>query len=1191
MRLVRLQHATLTLSLLASACFLANTTCIPARAQSAVTGALSGVVSDVSGAVVPNAKVVVTDASTDAKQTVITNAEGRYTVGLLKPGLYKVTATAQSLKSDTMQITVVLGTTVPADIRVSPTGNSEVIEVTSTSLPLVDTQNVALATTFSEQQIQELPTPGGDVSTVAFTAPGVVVNAGGMYGNFSSDGLPGISNLLVLNGYDNMDPFLNLGNSGSSNLTLGQGELAEATVIQNGYNAQYGRVAGAIINYTTRSGGNRFHGEADYNYNGSVLNANGWFNQFLGAPRPHAVSNQWAANAGGPIIKDKLFFFTDYEGLHYVLPDSSGPVTFPSPQLQAYVLSNVPAVAQPFYAQSFAAYQSAPAYASAVPVTTGSAATQDASGNLGCGSNAAVPGTGGTLFYGGLAGTSTGAGGTFGVDTPCMTVGHAQANNINIEWLLTNRVDWNVSDKQKIYGRIKVDRGSQPTFTSFINPLFSAVSIQPEDEGQFNDTYILSSNKTNVFVITSSWYSAYFGPANTTASYAELPMFLIPDDGLDGSGVNGSPGLPLLGVPFDLTQGRDSTMYQFIDDFSWIEGKHTFKFGENFRRALIDDYDQRIDTIFPEGVELSLGDFAGGYVQSVNTATPSLWGALGYNNFNQAYTTAPTAHLALYNIGAYAQDEYQALPTLKLTFGVRIDRTGNPLCNGNCFSSYEGAFQSGAATLTSPFNTANGGPLNAAAAHPFPSVQTINFQPRFGFNYAFNDKTELRGGVGIFADLYPASFLDGPIQNFPNVNVETVYSGALAPSGAGSVGAFTAAGNAAIQSGFSTGQSVQQINTAETAAGIPFAPPNINAYFPGRFKVPEYAEYSMQLERQITRSDAVVLTYAGNFGYDEIVTNPYVNASSGGFNNATGGWAAVAPFAGLSTTPPDQRFSRVTSFTNDAHSNFNGALASYKHSGHGLTGQLSYTYSHALDTISNGGVGLPANTVSQLNQLTPNLGPGNLNYSNADYDVRNDLVGDAVYDEPYHSPNKLLNSVAGGWIVGFKTYYRSGEPFSITNGGVLGSFHTLGTSLMAQTLPGINRHNILNPTGSNPHSCSYVDCMDASGGATASQFVPYTSQDTFGNLRRNAIFGPHYVDSDVSLLKKLVTAEGLTLEIGANAYNLFNHVNFAPPVSDVSLGSFGQIQSAVAPPTSPYGSFQGAAVTQRLLQIHGKITF
>jgi hypothetical protein len=190
-----------------------------------------------------------------------------------------VTASAESLKSDTLQLTVILGTTVPGDIKVTPTGSSTVVEVTSTSAPLMDTQNVALATTFNEEQIQELPTPGGDVTTVAFTAPGVVMNAGGSYGNFSSDGLPGISNLFVLNGFDNQDPFLNLNNSGSSNLTLGQGELAEATVIQNAYNSQYGRAAGAIIQYTTKSGGNRFHGEADYNWNGTALNANGWFNE------------------------------------------------------------------------------------------------------------------------------------------------------------------------------------------------------------------------------------------------------------------------------------------------------------------------------------------------------------------------------------------------------------------------------------------------------------------------------------------------------------------------------------------------------------------------------------------------------------------------------------------------------------------------------------------------------------------------------------------------------------------------------------------------------------------------------------------------------------------------------------------------------------------------------------------------
>ena len=297
MRFLRLQNAALALSLMAVVGLMLNTTAPVAYAQTAVTGGLSGTVSDGTGAVVPGATVVVVDTGTDSKQTVKSNAEGRYTVSSLKPGLYKVTASAESLKSDTVEVSVIIGTTVPADIKVTPTGSNTVVEVTSTSLPLVDTQNVALATTFNEEQIQDLPTPGGDVTTVAFTAPGVVVNAGGAYGNFSSDGLPGISNLFVLNGFDNQDPFLNLNNSGSSNLTLGQGELAEATVVQNGYNSQYGRAAGAVINYTTKSGGNKFHGMADYNWNGSVLNANGWYNENnevasgLANTRPHAVSN------------------------------------------------------------------------------------------------------------------------------------------------------------------------------------------------------------------------------------------------------------------------------------------------------------------------------------------------------------------------------------------------------------------------------------------------------------------------------------------------------------------------------------------------------------------------------------------------------------------------------------------------------------------------------------------------------------------------------------------------------------------------------------------------------------------------------------------------------------------------------------------------------------------------------------
>jgi len=1157
-----------------------------AYAQTAVTGAISGTVTDASGGAIPGAQVTIVDTATDAKQTVVTNEEGRYTVGLLKPSQYKITATSASLKSDTVQVEVVLGTTVPGDIRVTPTGDTTIIDVNATTVPLLDTQNVALSTTFNEEQIQELPTPGGDVTTIAFTAPGVVVNAGGSYGNFSSNGLPGISNLFVLNGFDNQDPFLNLNNSGSSNLTLGQGEEAEVTVVQNGYNSQFGRAAGAIIQYTTKSGTNKFHGMADYNYNGTLLNSNGWFNQYDGQPRPHAVSNQWAANVGGPILKDKLFFFADYEGLKYVLPGSSGAVTMPSPQLQAYALANVPAAAQSFYQQTFSVFDASSVYKSAQPVTTGGGPGQDSTGTLGCGA--------GNAPFNSLLGTPTGTGGTFGVDTPCLVAGFGSANNINTEWLFTGRIDWQVSDKHNIYGRVKVDRGSQPTYTNFINPLFNAVSIQPEDEGQFNDTYVFTPKLTNVFVAAANWYSAYFGPANNAASQAVYPWFGVLDAGADGSGVNTASGMAALGVPYNLTQGRNVTQYQLEDDINWLKGKHAIKAGFNFRRDLVSDYDSQVETIFPFFLLYDLPDFASGNISSSSEG-------YGGDQYDQAYTATTTAHLALYNIGMYVQDDWQARPNLKLTIGVRFDRTGNPVCHDACFSQYRGSFPSSNASLTGAYSSAAGGPIYSANTNPFPSTQIANFQPRFGFNYGLSQKTEIRGGVGIFSDLYPAVFLDGVIQNFPNYFAPEVLSGIIAPSGAGSLAANSAAANAAVQSGFASGQGVSQINTTLTNAGVPFTPPSLGAYFTGKFNVPEYLEYSLQIQRQVSKSDAILVSYVGNYGYDEVIINPYQNASGGQFNNATGTWGvfnsntgAFNPpgtpgFAGLNATPADPRFTRVSTFTNNAHSNYNGGWISWKHNGHGATGQLSYTYSHSLDTISNGGEGLNFNAGSVSNQLTPSLGYGNLNYSNSDYDIRHNIVGDLVYDEPFKFSNLIANSVLGGWSLGAKTYWRTGEPFTINNSAAIASYTNLGTTLMAQRAPGVTR--LSNTTSTNPHGAVAAPGLNIGeyqgfGGGTAA-----IAQNSFGDIRRNAFYGPHYVDTDLALTKTVVKLERMKLVIGANAYNIFNNVNFGQPVGTLTASNFGEISNTDAPPTSPYGSFQGAAVTQRVLQLHGKFTF
>ena len=238
---------------------------------------------------------------------------------------------------------------------------------------LIDTQTSNTTTTFTTEQFQNLPAPGGDITTIAYTVPGVVVGAGTQgFGSIVSDGLPGLSNLVVINGADYSVSLYNIANSGSSNLTLGQQEIAQAAVVQNGYSTQYGRQAGIIETYATKSGGNRIHGLAQWNYNSAGLNANDFFNNQAGVPRSKAVSNQYAAQIGGPIKRDKLFFFADTEGIRYVQP-STGFVNLPSPVMQASIAANpnISAASKALYGGMFAGTNSSPAYKTAVPVVTG----------------------------------------------------------------------------------------------------------------------------------------------------------------------------------------------------------------------------------------------------------------------------------------------------------------------------------------------------------------------------------------------------------------------------------------------------------------------------------------------------------------------------------------------------------------------------------------------------------------------------------------------------------------------------------------------------------------------------------------------------------------------------------------------------------------------------------------------------
>jgi hypothetical protein len=435
---------------------------LTAVAQSLISGDVTGIVSDPSGAVVPNATVTIKNNGNGHTQTTTSNASGVYRFSLLSPGSYTVTATAQGFQNTSQPATVTVGQAITLNLQLAIGSSSQTVEVTAEA-GVVQAQNGNISTTFSNEQVQLAPNPGNDLSYIVQSAPGAVMNTQAGYGNSSTYGLPATSNLFTVNGMNENDPFLNLNNSGATNLLLGQNDVQEVTVVNNGYSTQYGGLAGANVNYVTKSGANSFHGNANYFWNGRAMNANSWFNKQSqlgdGDPltlnkQPFVNANQWSAAVGGPIVHDKTFFFVNYEGLRVLLPTST-PVNIPSPAFQAATLANIGATqpAQlPFYQQMFSLWNSAP----------GASGAQNVLDNGGCDGTVTVPG---------------------GV---CALQFRSTAGNFTHEWLLTGRLDQNIGANDRAYIHFRTDHGLQATYTDPINSVFNAESNQPQYEGQLN---------------------------------------------------------------------------------------------------------------------------------------------------------------------------------------------------------------------------------------------------------------------------------------------------------------------------------------------------------------------------------------------------------------------------------------------------------------------------------------------------------------------------------------------------------------------------------------------------------------------------------------------------------------------------------------------------------------------------------
>jgi hypothetical protein len=1144
-----------------------------ARAQTTTSGGLTGVIIDPSGAVVPDAQVQIRDTSKGTVQASKSDREGLYCFFFLAPGRYTLTVTRDGFQKGRRVVNVLLGPPVTVNVTLELATESTTVKVTEEA-PLVQAENGDVSATMNQKQISEVPNPGNDLTYIAQAAPGVVMNTDvGGAGNFSSLGMPGTSILFTIDGMNENENGVGTDNTGPSNLLLGQNQIQEATVVSIGYSGQFGGAAGANVNYITSSGGNEFHGNAQYYWNGRVFNANNWFNNALGVSRPFDIANQWAGSLGGPIEKEKLFFFFDAEGLRLLIPQPLF-VTIPSPQFEAATIVHIDSIfgatsaSDAFYKKIFNLYDAA---AGASPVSPGSFVDP-----LGC------PG-----FVGpnGL-----------GTSVPCAAHFFSQRGRQTNETLKSGRVDWNAGRNDRAFLRVQYDGGRDGFYTDPISPLFDASFGQPWWQGELIETHTFSSSASSQFLLAGIYFSPLpqlDHPSQAVAAFPATLNFNIANTFSNLAGANGV---------YAFAPGRPTTQYQVSEDVMKTSGKHNFGMGATFEGidwATFFDRVNALATLTPQTLDAF-------YQGGADPASPRT----NFTQLTQSFASQISQRIAFYTLGVYGQDQWHVRPNLTLTFALRAEHQSNPVCQRRCFARMAGPFESVSHDPDQPYDQA----ILINQKQAFERTDNILWSPRFSFAWqplGVSHNTVIRGGIGVFYDPVPGAVPLSLSLNPPLLNSYSIVDDNLTPDEKTSLFKDAAASNAAFVNGFNTGQTLAQIQaTISMFHPTGFSPPAISV--PGRqTHSPQYQRWSLEWQQAFGVSTSVSIGYFGHYGIHELAQNPSANAYGFG----------LLP-AGLCSSPPvppcaDPRFGQVTEFNTNAVSNYNSAVASFRHQfirwGKGLF-QANYTYSRAFDEVSNGGV----NSFTSAGLLNPQ-DPNNLRgaYGPAEYDVRHSLNASYVWEVPLkaalwgHGSDYLVR----GWQVSGTIFARSGFPYSVfdlAKSGALASNNYFG--LLYAVLAG--------PLGSGPacgegaaiplapHPCQPPQVLADGKPNPFARFLQASCETGFdiGNLPspsgpcsgphvafaqgRNHFRGPRYFNTDFAIMKntKIPRRENVVLGIGFQFFNFFNHPNFGLPDNALENQTFGQVLGLEQSPTGILGAM-GNDVAPRMIQLKARVQF
>jgi Carboxypeptidase regulatory-like domain len=1120
-------------------------------AQTANTGAITGTVKDASGGIIPGVSVQINQTDTGETRETITGTEGLYGFQLLAPGSYRIKVSMPGFKTVIRDgVTVRVTETSVVDVALEVSTRDEVVTITGEA-SILQTNSPAMGRVVDSRQITELPLVTRNFTQLSALSPGTTMALpdssalGKGTRNVFTNGVYQLGNSYTINGVDANNPYTNSASNSGPGIQAGVSTPSVETIhefkVQTGlYDASYGRNAGANVAIVTRSGTSAFHGSLYEFFRNEALNANQFFFNSLGTPRPILRQNQFGGTVGGPVLKDRLFFFSSYEGTR---------------QLNGSSLSSTRQIVLPPVPPDRSPASLGAVFGGQTGIRGGLAIAPDGSNIHPVALrllNYKLPG--GEFLL--PSPQHQGPGVNYAVSIPA--VFHEDQFNANL--------DYKLSERNRLAGKyFFADSIREEGIYNGINLPGFPTNIDFDNQNlSLGDTHFFGARTIN---------EARLGYTRTGRINNSGEALRDTDVGMFRPYQDVYPAMPsviITGAYAFGTQGNNSRQvtntFSFGDVLSFRWGRHELRAGAETKRLQVNINTFRGQQVgvmrIQSFADFLLGRRAGPIDQGGNGTT--------FSNINQI-NIAATARFNYRATRAWDQsfflaDDWKVHPRLTLNLGLRWEFLGDMWDAHGYGANFDprlyrvppaGGFSSAGWVL--PENTAfplEGIPLVNKTF--LDSSDRNNFAPRFGFAYQSWKNTVIRGGYGIYYD--KKSFL-------PVIQESGLIQAPLLRNGIDNAAS-------TLDNPFPPVPPPDSPISLQIIPGPPFAGATVSRGFLDPLsRTPYFQSYSLNVQYAFTNDLLLEMGYVGSRGtklYLSITKNQAALASP------------EQPINGVTTNTPANAVMRAQwlGFANTTWSNENTGISNYnslqasltKRMSHGLGLLASYTYSKSLGTVDGGDAfGDFAGSFGNLAQDQHNVrGTG---YGSVGFDRTHRFVTSFLYELPfYRGSTSALQKVFGGWQLSGVWAVQSGPPYGIGdstagtlygNAGGRASF-AAGATAETATLSGSTQSRLnqyFNPA-------AFVRAPTVAAGQTTPDGFPVSQAGTiFGNTGSNILRGPGQSNLDLGVSKRVRLGEERFLEFRTEFFNALNQTNFGLPGTAIATpATFGVISSTTAAP-------------------------